>query len=102
MVVRARRSFQYFRQIICFLRNNGALSKFIGYQIFHYLISIIKSYRNQTTKANFTLTTQATLTGMIYSNRTSDDLGQRCKVHSSCNRLLNILESFHIANISHS
>ena len=40
MVVGSRRSFQFFRQNIWFLENNGALSKFI-YEIFHYLISIV-------------------------------------------------------------
>ena len=42
MVVAARQSFQFFRQITWFLGSNEALSKF-RYRILHNLISIIKS-----------------------------------------------------------
>ena len=41
MTVGARQSFQFLRQNTRFLENNRALSKF-SYEIFHYLISIIK------------------------------------------------------------
>ena len=41
VVVGARQSFQFFRQIAWFLGNNRALSKF-GYQILYNLISITK------------------------------------------------------------
>ena len=51
MVAGARQRFQFFRQITWFLGNNGALSKF-RYWILH----------NQFAKANFELTTRATLT----------------------------------------
>ena len=40
MVVGARQTFQFFRQIAWFLGNNRALSEF-RYQISHYIISII-------------------------------------------------------------
>ena len=53
MVVRARQSIQFSRQITWFLGNNRALSKF-RYQILH-------NYKNQSVKANFKLTTRATL-----------------------------------------
>ena len=42
MVVGGHQSFQFFRQIAWFLGKNRAFSKF-RYQIFGYLISIIKS-----------------------------------------------------------
>ena len=45
MVVGARKSFQFFRQITWFLGNNRALSKFKNL-ILHYLISIIKLKNN--------------------------------------------------------
>ena len=51
MVVGARQSFQFFRQMTLVLGNNRALSKF-RYQILLNLISIIK---NQSVKANFKL-----------------------------------------------
>ena len=60
MVVGARQSFQFFRQITWFLRNNRALSYF-RYQILHNLISTMKLKKSQSVKANFKLTTQATL-----------------------------------------
>ena len=41
MVVGARQSFQFFRQITWFLGNNRALSKF-KYRILHKLISTVK------------------------------------------------------------
>ena len=41
MVVRARQSFQFFRQKTWFLENYRALSKFL-YGVSRYLISIIK------------------------------------------------------------
>ena len=41
MVVSARQSFQFFRQVAWFLENKRALSKF-RYRILHYLFSIIK------------------------------------------------------------
>ena len=47
-------------EITWFLRNDKALSKF-RYQILCYLISIIKSYKNQSVKTNFILTMWAIL-----------------------------------------
>ena len=47
----------FFRQITWFLRNDRTLSKFT-YWIFHYLISIIKLWKNQFVQANFILTTR--------------------------------------------
>ena len=44
-VVGAHQSFQFFRQIIWFLRNTRALSK-LKYWILHHLISIIKLQNN--------------------------------------------------------
>ena len=62
MVVEACQSFQFFRQIIWFLENSRALSKF-SYRIWHNLISITKLLKkNHSVKANFKLTMQATLT----------------------------------------
>ena len=61
VVVGARQSFQFFRQIAWFLGNNRALSK-LGYQILYNLISTIKLQKNQSVKANFKLTTRAILT----------------------------------------
>ena len=52
MVVRARQVFQFFIQITWFLRNKRALSK-VKYQIFHYLISIIKSQKELVCKRQF-------------------------------------------------
>ena len=60
MVVVVRQSFQFFKQITWCLGNNRALSKF-RYRILHNLISITKSQKNDFVKANFKLTTQATL-----------------------------------------
>ena len=61
MVVRARQSFQIFRQNTWFLKNNRALPEVL-YEILHYLISITKLYeKNQPLKPNFILTTRATL-----------------------------------------
>ena len=61
MLVGARQSFQFFRQIIWFLGNNRAFTK-VRYQILHNLISTIKLEKNQSLKANLKLTTRATLT----------------------------------------
>ena len=61
MEVGARQSFQFFRQIIWFLGNNRALSKF-RYWILYNLISIIKLSKIHSVKANFKPNTQATLT----------------------------------------
>ena len=58
MVVGARQSFQFFRQVTWFLGNNRALSK-CRYQILHNLISIIKLQKNQSVNTNFKLTTRA-------------------------------------------
>ena len=44
MIVGARQSFQFFRQITWFLGNNRALSRF-RYRILHNLISIIILYK---------------------------------------------------------
>ena len=60
MVVGARQSFHFFRQIIWFLGNNRAFTKF-RYQILHNLISIIKLEKNKSLKANLKLTTRVTL-----------------------------------------
>ena len=60
MVVGARQSFQFFRQITWFLGNNRALSKF-RYRILYNLIRITKLLKNHSVKANFKLTTRATL-----------------------------------------
>ena len=54
MVVGARKSFQFFRQITWFLGNNSALSNFKNL-ILHYLISIIKLKNNWSVKPNFNL-----------------------------------------------
>ena len=51
IVVEARQSFQFFRQLTWFFRNNRALPKF-RYHIFHYLVSIIRFKKNQSIKAN--------------------------------------------------
>ena len=59
MVVGARQSFQFLRQITWFLGNNRTLSKF-RYRILHNLINQV--IKNHSVKANFKLTTQATLT----------------------------------------
>ena len=59
--VGVRQGFQFFRQIIWFLGNARALSKF-QYWILHHLISIIKLQNNWSVKPNFMLTMQATLT----------------------------------------
>ena len=61
MVVAARQSFQFFRQIAWFLGNIRTLSKF-RYWILHNLISITKLLKSHSIEANFNLTTQATLT----------------------------------------
>ena len=60
MIVGVHQSLQFFRQITWFLGNNSDLPKF-KYQILHNLISIIKLEKNQSVKANFKLTTRATL-----------------------------------------
>ena len=60
MAVGPRQSFQFSRQITKFLGNNRALSKF-RFWILRNLISIIKLQKNQSVKANFKLTTRATL-----------------------------------------
>ena len=49
MVVGARQIFQFFKQITWVLQNNRALSK-CSYQILHYLISTIKTKKNQLIK----------------------------------------------------
>ena len=59
MIVGARQRFQSFRQYTWFLENNRPLSKFL-YGILH-LISVTKLQKNESTKANFILTTRATL-----------------------------------------
>ena len=45
VLVGARQSFQFSRQITCFLENKRALSKF-KYRILHHLTSIIKLQNN--------------------------------------------------------
>ena len=60
MVVGARQSFKFFRQITWFLGNKRSLHKF-KYWILHHWISIIKLPNNSSVKPNFMLTTQATL-----------------------------------------
>ena len=65
MVVRARQSFQLFRKITWFLRNNRDLSKFRQQILFNFLnqyYQIIK--KNLSVKACFKLTTGATLKWM--------------------------------------
>ena len=57
MVVEARQSFQFFRQITWILGYNRALSEF-RYRILYNVISITK---NHSVKANFKLITPATL-----------------------------------------
>ena len=64
MVVGARESFQLFRQTVWFLGNNRAFSKF-RYQILYILICITKSKQRHSIKADFNLTTQATLKPII-------------------------------------
>ena len=63
MAVGVRQGFHFFRQIIWFLGNARALSKF-QYWILHHLISIIKLQNNWFIKPNFMLTTQANLTAI--------------------------------------
>ena len=75
MVVGARQSFQFFRQITWFLGNNRALSKF-RYQILHNLISITKFYKNHSVKANFKLSTRATLAVEIFCIKKSKQLSK--------------------------
>ena len=60
MVVGARQSFQFFRQIAWFLGNNRALSKFM-YRNLYNLISITKLKEYHSITANFNLTTRAIL-----------------------------------------
>ena len=60
MVVEASQNFQFFRQIPWLLGNNRALSKY-RYHIMYNLISITKLQKNHSIKANFKLTTRATL-----------------------------------------
>ena len=64
MVVRARQSFQLFRQNTRFLENNRVSCNFL-YEILHCLITITKQYKNQSIKSNFKLTTQVFL---VYQN----------------------------------
>ena len=59
MVVGALQSFQFFKT------NN--LSKF-RYWVLYYLINVIKLYKNQSVKANFILTTPATLNNIKHAN----------------------------------
>ena len=54
MVVAARQSFQFFRQMTWFLGNDRAWSKF-KYRILNYLISIIKSQIKQETLSVVTI-----------------------------------------------
>ena len=62
MVVGACQRFQFFRQNTWFWKNNVALSKILC-GILHELINISSSYKKgQSAKANFILTTRATLT----------------------------------------
>ena len=49
MIVEAHQNFQFYRQKTWFLENNRALSKFL-YGNIHLLISIIKSFYNQSIK----------------------------------------------------
>ena len=67
MVVGARQIFQYFRQMTWLLGSDRALSKFRN-RILHNLISIIKLKKNKSVKANFKLTTRATLKLFIYNH----------------------------------
>ena len=60
VVVRARQGFQFFRQIAWFLESNRDLSKF-RYRLLYNLFSITKLWKNHSIKANFNLTTRATL-----------------------------------------
>ena len=60
MVIGARQSFQFFREITWFFGNKRALS-ILKYWILHHLINIIKLRNNQSVKPNFTLTTRANL-----------------------------------------
>ena len=60
-----RQSFQFFTQIAWFLGNNRTLSK-LRYRILYNLISITKLHKNHSIKANFNLTTPATLTWSQY------------------------------------
>ena len=85
MVVGARQSFQFFIQITWFLGNNRALSKF-RYRILHNLISIISLFKNQSVKANFKITTRATLTVL--------------KVHTNAVLKTSIYVCVHIKTIS--
>ena len=71
VVVGARQSFRFFRQIAWFLGNNRALSKF-RYRILYNVISITKLQKNHSIKFNFNLTTRATLT----SAKTADFLNR--------------------------
>ena len=59
VVVGARQSFQFFRQLTCFLGNYRGLSKLL-YGILHYLISIIRLEKTQSAQASFISTTRAT------------------------------------------
>ena len=52
MVLGARQSVQFFRQKTWFLENNRVLSRFLS-GVPHYLISIIKSSKNQLIKNNW-------------------------------------------------
>ena len=52
MVVGARQSFQFFRQITWFLGTNRALSKF-RHRNLHNLSTITKLLKNHSVKANF-------------------------------------------------
>ena len=51
MVVGPRQSFQFFKQITWFLKNNTALSKFLD-EILHYLIRITTLLKYQSTNSN--------------------------------------------------
>lgn len=55
MIVKARQSFQFLKQMNWFIRNNEALSKF------RYWILLYQVTKNQPVKANFMSTLQATL-----------------------------------------
>ena len=66
LVVEARQSFHFFRQITWLVENNIAWSKF-RYRILHYLIAVIKLWKNQSTKAKFISIMWAVLTHFMSS-----------------------------------
>ena len=65
-VVGARQSFQFFKQVACFLENNKALFKFRHRILFNFInISINYIKKNDSIKTNLNLTTGAILTIVI-------------------------------------